>query len=152
MRAPVKATWSTAIVGSMRALVFIVATGSLVACSKTEDYLRDMVTKHSDLVDPGSAMFRNITYHSYLWDTWCGEINAKNRMGGYVGWKPFDVTVHKDGKVFVTVLQPKEVPFGATTEVRERIENLNRVLAEIYESDCRNAQSAPSWVPFWKAF
>lgn len=152
MQVPFKTTWSKVTVASMRVIVFIVATGILNACTKTEDYLRDMVTKHSDFIDPSSAMFRNITYRAELWDTYCGEINTKNRLGGFVGWKPFNVTVHKDGKVFVGVLQTKEVPFGASANLRDSIEKLNRSRAELYEWGCRDAQPALSWVPFWKAF
>ena len=47
------------------------------------------------LIDPDSASFRNVraidmkladgtTYKSV-----CGEVNSKNRMGGYVGFTPF---------------------------------------------------------------
>jgi hypothetical protein len=39
-----------------------------------------------DLIDPSSAQFRNVT----VVDGWvCGEVNAKNRFGAYVGYKPF---------------------------------------------------------------
>lgn len=44
------------------------------------------------LSDPDSAKFRGETLHgdwtvngSFI----CGEVNAKNRMGGYVGYVPF---------------------------------------------------------------
>lgn len=44
------------------------------------------------LVDPDSALFRHEQFRSdwtakgsYL----CGEVNSKNRMGGYVGYKAF---------------------------------------------------------------
>jgi hypothetical protein len=39
-----------------------------------------------DLKDPESAKFRNIVV---VRDSVCGEINAKNSMGGYVGYKRF---------------------------------------------------------------
>ena len=71
-------------------------------------------------------------------------------MGGYVGWKPFSVTVHKDGKVFVSVLQPKEADYGASVAMKNAIENSNKTYADLYEWKCRDAQSSSSWVPFWK--
>ena len=138
------------IVRSSRVIIFIVAIIALSACTKTEDYLRDIIIKHSNFVDPGSVMFRNVTSRSDLWDIWCGEINAKNRMGGYVGWKPFSVTVHKDGEVFVTVLQPEEPEYGASTAMKNAIENFNKVHEDIYKSECRDTQPSSSWVPFWK--
>jgi hypothetical protein len=159
MREPSKVKWPKVIIGLICTIlfVFIVAAGILASSPKTDDYLRDMIVKHSDFVDPSSAMFRNITYspgsaNLGLWDTYCGEINAKNRMGGYVGWKPFHLTVHKDGKVFVILLELKEIPFGASASMQERIEKLNMMSTEIYKSTCQDAQPAPSSVPFWKAF
>lgn len=41
------------------------------------------------LVDPGSAQFRNVTYHGAGGVSVCGEVNAKNRMGGYNGFMRF---------------------------------------------------------------
>lgn len=155
MQVPFKTTWSKVVVVSMRAIVFIVAAGILAACTKTEDYLRDMVTKHSDFIDPSSAIFRDVTYGDDKFgvsDIYCGEINAKNRMGGYVGWKPFRVSVFKDGKVFVIMLKVMEIPFGASAELQDKIEKLNIRRAELYKSDCQSKQPARSWVPFWKVF
>ena len=43
-----------------------------------------------DLVDPESAQFRDIEVVAYNNGyVVCGEINGKNRMGGYVGFRPF---------------------------------------------------------------
>lgn len=42
------------------------------------------------LKDPSSAMFRNLKVQPYLnGHVLCGEYNAKNSYGGYVGFKPF---------------------------------------------------------------
>lgn len=40
------------------------------------------------LIDPDSAEFRNVTL---LGDTLIGEVNAKNRLGAWAGWKTFAV-------------------------------------------------------------
>lgn len=131
---------------SMHALVLIIAAGGLAACIKTEDHLRDLVTKHSDLVDPSSAMFRNLTFKGGDYtdtETWCGEINAKNQMAGYFGWIPFHVKAYQDGKVFVDLLTPTRL---SDTETDRKLAKLDEELHEIY---CRDAQPAPAWVPFW---
>lgn len=47
------------------------------------------------LIDPNSAMFRNVRVRDVTLETGetvrrvCGEVNAKNRMGGYVGFEMF---------------------------------------------------------------
>lgn len=48
------------------------------------------------LFDPDSAKFRNVTHGR---GNVCGEVNAKNKMGGYVGFKAFIVY---QGTAFVT--------------------------------------------------
>jgi hypothetical protein len=39
------------------------------------------------LIDPGSVQYRNVA--SYSEGVVCGEVNAKNRMGGYTGFRRF---------------------------------------------------------------
>jgi hypothetical protein len=34
---------------------------------------------------------------------WCGEVDAKNGFGGYVGWKPFMMTIDEKGKTSITI-------------------------------------------------
>lgn len=46
------------------------------------------------LVDPQSANFKDIFVRS---DKVCGEVNAKNRMGGYVGFNQFIARKTPDG-------------------------------------------------------
>lgn len=42
------------------------------------------------LKDPGSAQFRNVRINAYGdGKVICGEVNAKNSYGGYVGFSPF---------------------------------------------------------------
>ena len=49
----------------------------------------------SELADPDSAKFRNLEVKEYTNKEdkrrliLCGEINAKNRFGGYAGFRPF---------------------------------------------------------------
>lgn len=51
------------------------------------------------LTDPDSARFSNVTaYSSGEKLTYCGEVNSKNRMGGYAGPTPFIVA---DSGIFI---------------------------------------------------
>lgn len=60
------------------------------------EYIKKGMQEVADsLIDPESARFRNVFYtfeksakYKYSLSV-CGEINAKNRMGGYVGFKWF---------------------------------------------------------------
>lgn len=59
----------------------------VAACSannEARDAARAQVT--ATLKDPGSAQFRNEAMKGHVL---CGEINAKNSMGGYVGFSRF---------------------------------------------------------------
>ena len=48
-----------------------------------------------DLIDPSSAQFRNIVLKR---GTVCGQVNAKNQVGAYVGFKRFIAEPQKEGK------------------------------------------------------
>jgi len=74
------------------------------------------------LFDPMSAVYQfempskgyvkgNIFYGTSLTFGWkvCGKINAKNRLGGYVGYAPFFV-LFKDGKIAYLFMGE---PFGS---------------------------------------
>ena len=50
--------------------------------------LKDVVEYR--LKDPESARYRNLNLHRVgQWPALCGEVNAKNSFGGYIGHKPF---------------------------------------------------------------
>lgn len=42
----------------------------------------------AQMLDPDSVRFRNLEVLDAI-NVWCGEVNARNRMGGYAGWKQF---------------------------------------------------------------
>lgn len=50
------------------------------------------------LVDGYSARFRSVRANSSVV---CGEINARNRMGGMAGWQPFVVVIMEDANAFI---------------------------------------------------
>lgn len=73
-------------------LVFVL-TSFLGGCSiATESNFKDKIKR--ELVDPESAQFRDLKLTS---SNKCltGEVNAKNRMGGYVGFKKFFASEQK---------------------------------------------------------
>jgi hypothetical protein len=53
---------------------------------------KDVIEK--DLADPDSVRYRKITFldEGDGFTTVCGEFNAKNRAGGYVGYQSFSVS------------------------------------------------------------
>lgn len=82
-------------------------TGSLLlgACSSSENMHKEVVK--SRLYDPESARFKNIRQSKQGKEVWCGEINSKNRLGGYIGFQRYVIQTigfgeHPPEKVFVT--------------------------------------------------
>jgi len=53
----------------------------------------------NQLFDPGSAIFKHIEKKVL---GYCGEVNAKNKFGGYVGFKRFYIFKTTDGKWEIT--------------------------------------------------
>jgi hypothetical protein len=82
-----------------RLAIVFVASYSLSACdqlpwssvAKARDAVKDQ------LIDPQSAQFRN----EVLTETGrvCGEVNAKNRMGGYTGFKNYWVSFNPNNAI-----------------------------------------------------
>lgn len=62
--------------------------------------VRKIAEENSDLKDPFSAQFRNLSVQTIhlkgppkeISLIYCGEVNAKNSMGAYSGWAPFYAT------------------------------------------------------------
>lgn len=51
------------------------------------------------LIDPSSTQYRNIKVKEVSYDTFvCGEVNVKDRKGGYVGFEPF---LHRGGTLLI---------------------------------------------------
>ena len=58
-----------------------------ITAADSEDRMKAAVVR--DFYDPGSAEFRSIEKSTI---GYCGEVNAKNRIGGYVGFEKFHAT------------------------------------------------------------
>lgn len=83
---------------SVFAILLVSASALMLAgCGKSKLELRAETLKNrvaTTLNDPQSAQFRNIKLSELSADEkfLCGEINAKNQLGGYVGFRPFAVS------------------------------------------------------------
>ena len=84
------------------------------------------------LKDPDSAQFRNV--RTVRVGLVCGEVNAKNSMGGYVGYTAFSVNNYdllwSDSTMYVTLAQ-ESTPF--MPEVNRRLAALD---TESVKGDC----------------
>lgn len=76
-------------IGAVVALVALVAAGSFGYRMHLVNELRKPVLALMN--DPDSAQFRGERLRGWTVadGLLCGEVNAKNRMGGYVGYRPF---------------------------------------------------------------
>lgn len=89
---------------SFLAIVVVLLTGLAIGIPGYVWYAKDIKpvdeakeALKQELFDPSSAEFRNVRVTSLL-DAVCGEVNAKNRMGGYVGFRHFQVITIGDKK------------------------------------------------------
>jgi hypothetical protein len=117
-----------------------------------------------NLLDPSSAQFRNVRQMPN--GAVCGEINGKNRMGGYVGFQPFAADLAK-GVVNLHTSQNHAANDSYSLEMRiyavcdrtgsesvkdAQIRHMNAYLAKVESNSlayCKdnpnNFQCAPSW-------
>lgn len=85
---------------AIAATLFVTACGPTVAAKTPANLTPQQTTQiegvvRESLIDPASATFRNIrAFDATLTDGSayryvCGEVNSKNRMGGYAGYSAF---------------------------------------------------------------
>lgn len=73
----------------------LAAVAALVGCSSPEDEHREYVKLF--LSDPASVQFRGSKQSTRSPRAWCGELNAKNRMGGMVGFTRYVLVMPEAG-------------------------------------------------------
>jgi len=81
------------------------------------------------LYDPDSLKLRKVRYFSETGAT-CGEANARNRMGGYVGFRRF--VVDHDGKVFI-----ESDSRASTSDLTEQLKEVQLQIAILQLMDAR---------------
>ena len=64
------------------------------------------------LIDSDSMKVRNITYNDDR-DVMCGEVNSKNRLGGYVGFNYFYVDI-SEGRKYASISDGSEGYFHSS--------------------------------------
>ena len=107
----------------MRATVLIMAIG-LSACGASRQDEAEAIAAR-DLADPEAAQFRSVEAlgkHCFT-----GELNAKNRMGAYTGYRPFIVDMRK-GEVAIVPDPPINEPRDDDAIAQARV--------EIFRDDC----------------
>lgn len=82
-------------------MLLSVALG-LAGCGYSSEENTAIERVKSQLSDPESAQFRNVHEGVERKNGWivCGEVNAKNKFGGYTGFKKFSAT-EKEGDVLI---------------------------------------------------
>uniref|UniRef100_UPI001F4D9EC7 hypothetical protein n=1 Tax=Rosenbergiella australiborealis TaxID=1544696 RepID=UPI001F4D9EC7 len=118
---------------------------ALSGCNPTNSQLEDRATKSiaSGLKDPDSAEFRNVEVRNikasglsksgYV----CGEVNAKNAFGAYVGFSRFYIHISADTRFLIPMLgiSHGESDAGIVSDngsLQERIDSLKN-----YQERCR---------------
>jgi hypothetical protein len=84
------------------------------------------------LLDPSSAQFRSVRQMPN--GAVCGEVNGKNRMGGYVGFQPFAADLAKQ----VVNLQTSQN--HATNDSSSREMKINAICDRQYNESIKDAQ------------
>jgi hypothetical protein len=82
----------------------------------------------SQLADPLSAQYRNITTSSQ--GVVCGEVNAKNKMGGYTGFQQFVYNGLFVGEVHMSAISDQKSLWCTTSDdlEKDRQERLSELL------------------------
>lgn len=80
----------------------------------------------NELINPSSAQFRNVRLGAL--DSVCGEINGKNRLGAYVGFRSF----YADAKGATASIEPDD----RNDDEGEAAPVLRSTYYTIYHSNC----------------
>lgn len=87
----------------MRLVAATISILALCSCSSVAERQAQDLVRH-DMMDPDAAQFRDVKVIS---DGHCviGEVNGKNRMGAYTGFRPFIVDL-RSSKIAVVPDEP----------------------------------------------
>jgi hypothetical protein len=114
--------------------LFTIITIGIIAsaCSNSKDNdLHISLAKkliETDLIDPSSVQYRNVVLYSE--DVVCGEINAKNRMGGYTGFSPFIYNGDKLNKVKTENVFSTDLAQWCNNNPKKRVSYIDRTYAK----------------------
>ena len=83
--------------GNLKWKIAGLVVAALLAACESENIATAKRQVQRQLKDPGSAQFQDLV--EYKDGTVCGQVNAKNAMGGYVGFEQFVVPKGRDADV-----------------------------------------------------
>lgn len=118
---------------------------ALCACEKSDppeakaiERAKELVSQ--SLIDPQSVQYRNVKALSE--GVVCGEVNAKNRLGGYAGFRPFVYNgEHLSG---LTIDDREEVKFYCHDGANKRKAHLEDLL-RFYSENCNRSGDQRIW-------
>lgn len=90
-----------------------------------EERARSFVAR--DFIDPGSAQFRNVVSTDRCVT---GEVNAKNRLGGYTGYTPFYFNAEKGSGRVKPYFNDQAVSVLVSFDEREKYDDEKRICTE----------------------
>lgn len=110
----------------MRIAYMVAVLACLVGCDRipgTPLYKQGIGTAAVavDMIDPDAAKFRNVrlvTRNGF--ESVCGEVNGKNRMGAYAGFRPFIVRLENDKPTLVNIQPPLNTDEGRVRDAQAR--------------------------------
>lgn len=97
-----------------------------------------------NLTDPSSVQYRNVK--AYSEDIVCGDVNAKNKMGGYVGFEPFIFNGRKLGEVQMKFVTTVDQELWCNNNPQKRLTDMKNELPGA-ENACKHVRDS---VPFIK--
>ncbi|MGH8123618.1 MAG: hypothetical protein ACREPT_12700 [Rudaea sp.] len=89
----------------------------LSACGVADDFGNDKKLVADSMKDPSSVQFRNMRRKNDSYNIVCGEVNAKNGYGGYVGFVPFEIYTNPDKRRILRIhTDPKGMLLNPDTD------------------------------------
>jgi hypothetical protein len=113
---------------------YTLSSGAMAATRPLSPAERAMIEHsiHAQLIDPDSALFRHNPLQLSS-DQYCGMVNSKNRLGGYVGYKLFSTKLIKSGGVI------KDVEEANIVQTDSKSEGMKGLVGMIQTSSCAAA-------------
>lgn len=103
-------------------LLIILTTAICTGCMQSdEDKIKSLISANSNLYDPSSVLIRNITPHL---NTYCFELNAKNKFGAYTGFQKTYID-YSDGEFYM--LRKSDIPDAGKHGVDNAVKAIDAV-------------------------
>lgn len=89
-------------------LALIIMLGALTSgCLQSkEEKVKELLFTYGNTFDPSSTLLRNVQELGA--NTYCVEINSKNRLGGYVGWRRAYINLNEEKEFYMLTDNPAD--------------------------------------------